>query len=392
MRTITLIISGGIAAYKALELIRLLRKDGVRVIPVLSKGGAQFVTPLSVGALAEEKVYGDLFSLTDEQEMGHIRLARLPDMVVVAPASADIIAKMAHGLADDLASTLLLATDKPVLMVPAMNPAMWAAPATQNNIATLQKNGVSLFGPVAGETACGEEGVGRMAEPAEILEAIRAFFKREGPLAGKKALVTAGPTYEPIDPVRFIGNHSSGKQGYAVAAALHAAGADVTLVSGPVNLPDPAGVRVVRVQTADEMLAAVDKLLPIDIAVCAAAVADWKIKNPETEKIKKGEGAPVLEFTANPDILAAISQHKSRRPTLVIGFAAETEKVEAHAQEKLRRKGCDWIVANNVSRGVFGADENEVILVRSAGATRWPRMSKQDVARLLVDEVIKFRN
>jgi phosphopantothenoylcysteine decarboxylase/phosphopantothenate--cysteine ligase len=390
MQTVTLIISGGIAAYKALELIRLLKKAGYRVIPVLTRGGEQFVTPLSASALAEEKAHTDLFSLTDEMEMGHIRLARVADLVVVAPASADLIAKIAHGLADDLASTLLLATDKPVLVAPAMNPAMWASPAVQANIAALKKSGTMLFGPVAGETACGEEGMGRMAEPADLFEAIQNFFSRPGPLHGKKMLVTAGPTLEPIDPVRFISNHSSGKQGYAIAEALLEAGADVTLISGPVTLEAPKGARLVRVQTADEMLAAVEKTLPVDAAICAAAVADWKAQKTEDQKIKKASGVASLALTANPDILAHISQHKTKRPRLVVGFAAQTQDVAQEGAAKRARKGCDWLLANDVSGGVFGGEDNEVHFITAKTSKLWPLQSKKEVAKTLAGHIAAF--
>jgi phosphopantothenoylcysteine decarboxylase/phosphopantothenate--cysteine ligase len=392
MRTITLVISGGIAAYKALELIRLLKKDGCRVVPVISKGGLEFVTPLSVSALAEEPAYSDLFSLTDETEMGHIRLSRISDLVVVAPASANMISKMAHGNADDLASTLLLATTTPVMVVPAMNPAMWAAPATAANIETLKKNGVEIFGPVSGDTACGEEGLGRMAEPAQILEAIRQHFRRSGPLAGKRAIVTAGPTVEAIDPVRFISNHSSGKQGYAIAEALMQAGADVTLVTGPVFIPTPATMRVVKVQTADEMLKAVEAHLPADIAVCAAAVADWKMETPSAQKMKKTDGVDRLELklTRTPDILKTLSSH-AKRPKLVIGFAAETGNLEQAAAAKLKSKGCDWLLANDVSNGVFGADDNAILFMDGGKPENWPRMAKADVAALVVKKIAAKR-
>lgn len=390
MRTIILIISGGIAAYKALELIRLLKKDGLRVVPVLTRGGAQFVTPLSVEALAEEKVHSDLFSLTDEREMGHIRLARLADLVVVAPASADFIAKMAHGLADDLASTLLLASTAPLLVAPAMNPAMWAAPATQANIAFLKKNGATIFGPVAGETACGEEGLGRMAEPADLHAAIQTFFRRQGPLAGRRALVTAGPTREAIDPVRFLSNHSSGKQGFAIAAALADAGADVTLVSGPVALETPAQVRRINVETADAMLAAAEAALPADIAVCAAAVSDWKVESPAALKIKKGAGTPAIRLVPNPDILAHLAAHKTKRPALVVGFAAETGEAAAEGARKRAAKGCDWLLANDIRGGVFGGDENAVHFITAQGSEAWPRMAKSEVAKWLAERMAAF--
>lgn len=394
MRTVTLVITGGIAAYKALELIRLLKKDGVRVIPVLSKGGAEFVTPLSASTLAEETAYSDLFSLTEEREMGHIRLSRISDLVVVAPASADIIAKMANGQANDLASTLLLATSAPVLLVPAMNPMMWAAPATQGNIATLKKNGVTVFGPASGDTACGEEGVGRMAEPAAILEAVHAHFQRPGPLAGTRAIVTAGPTHEAIDPVRFIGNHSSGKQGFALAEALRDAGADVLLITGPVAIPTPEKIRAIKVSTADEMLAAVEANLPADIAICAAAVADWKMPQTAAAKLKKEDIAGdewVLRLVKTPDILQKISTHKSSRPKLVIGFAAETPgdkgSLEALARAKLARKECDWLLANDVAQPAFGSDDNAVLFLDGKAAESWPRMAKIDIAKRLVSEI-----
>ncbi|HYC06263.1 MAG TPA: bifunctional phosphopantothenoylcysteine decarboxylase/phosphopantothenate--cysteine ligase CoaBC [Azospirillaceae bacterium] len=390
-KRILLVISGGIAAYKCLELIRRLKERGATVRCVLTKGGAQFVTPLSVQALSEEKVYTELWSLTDESEMGHIRLSREADLVVVAPASADILARMAAGIADDLATTALLATDKPVMVAPAMNQMMWGHPATRANMATLEARGVLRIGPNSGDMACGETGAGRMSEPHEILAAIAGFFApKHLPLAGRHAVVTSGPTHEPIDPVRYIANRSSGKQGHAVAAALAALGARVTLVSGPVALPDPAGVSVVRVETARQMLAAVQAALPADIAVCAAAVADWRVAAEAGQKLKKGEGGPpALAMAENPDILATLSRAVDR-PTLVVGFAAETERVLEHAAAKLERKGCDWIVANDVSpaAGTFGGQENTVHLLRRGVAPEsWPRLPKDEVGRRLAQAI-----
>lgn len=384
-KRVLLIVGGGIAAYKALELVRLLRKAGVAVRPVLTAAGAQFVTPLSLSALSEDKVYADLFSLTDEAEMGHIELSRSADLVVVAPATADLMAKAAQGRADDLASTVLLATDKPVLMAPAMNVRMWTHAATQRNLATLRGDGVTIVGPDEGAMACGEFGPGRLAEPPVIFEAVMAALgggKR--PLAGKRAIVTAGPTAEPIDPVRVLTNRSSGQQGYAIAGALAALGAEVTLVSGPVALPTPAGVKRVDVETAVQMLDASRAALPADIAVCVAAVADWRPETLGLAKIKKGEGGPpAITLVENPDILATLSKD-AKRPRLVVGFAAETNDVEANAKAKLARKGCDWIVANDVSTpGIMGGAENVVALVTSQGVERWERMSKTEVGRKL---------
>ena len=384
-KRVLLIVGGGIAAYKALELTRLLRKTGVGVRPILTAAGAQFVTPLSLSALAEDKVYFELFSLTDEAEMGHIELSRSADLVVVAPATADLMAKAANGLAGDLASTTLLATDKPVLMAPAMNVRMWEHPATQRNLAQLKADGVRFVGPDEGAMACGEYGPGRMAEPAAILDAILAALGGAGrPLAGRRAIVTAGPTAEPIDPVRLITNRSSGKQGYAIAGALAALGADVTLVSGPTALPAPSGVKRVDVETAREMLAACEAALPADIAVCVAAVADWRPESEGDRKIKKGpEGPPPIRLVENPDILATLSA-SDQRPTLVVGFAAETNDVEIHAQAKLARKGCDWIVANDVSiEGTMGGDDNAIAIVTGGGIERWDRLPKGEVARRL---------
>ena len=384
-KRILLIIGGGIAAYKALELIRGLKKAGAQVVPVLTRAGAEFVTPLSVSALAGAKVYTDLFDLTDEAEMGHIQLSRAADLLVVAPATADLMAKMAGGRADDLASTLLLATDKRVLVAPAMNLRMWEHPATRRNMAVLHGDGVLVVGPDDGEMACGEYGPGRMAEPVALQQAIAAALGA-GPLAGKHVLVTSGPTHEPIDPVRYIANRSSGAQGSALAAALRDLGARVTFVTGPAVVPAPAGVEVVRVETAAEMLAAVQAGLPADAAVMAAAVADWRVANAGAQKMKKdGSGrAPALEFAENADILAVVSKGP-KRPKLVVGFAAETESVVEHATAKRARKGCDWIVANDVSAGtgIMGGSENAVTVISEAGAEVWPRMAKDAVARRL---------
>ena len=392
-KSILLIIGGGIAAYKSLELIRMLKKRGCGVKVILTKAGSQFVTPLSIAGLSGEKVFDDLFSLNDEVEMGHIQLSRAADLVVVAPATADLMAKMAAGLANDLATTTLLATDKRVLVAPAMNVRMWEHKATQRNLAVLAADGIRIVGPDAGEMACGEFGPGRMAEPLEIVAAIEAMLTgTPGVLAGKHVLVTSGPTHEPIDPVRYIANRSSGKQGHAIAAAAAAAGARVTLVAGPVAIPDPHGVTTVHVTTAREMLAAVDAALPADIAIFAAAVADWRVAAEAGEKMKKsGKGVPQLDLVENPDILATVAGRKTGRPALVVGFAAETEQVVVHATAKLARKGCDLIVANDVSMagagisgGVMGGDANAVHLVSAGGVTSWPVMSKAEVATRLV--------
>lgn len=384
-------MSGGIAAYKSLELIRRLRERGASVRCILTRNAQNFVTPLAVQTLSGDKVFGDTFSLTDEHEIGHITLARDCDLVVVAPATANLIAKMATGLADDLASTALLVTDQPILVAPAMNFRMWDHPATQGNLETLKKRGVRTIGPNSGMLAEGESGMGRMAEPAEILAAVEGMLAN-GPLKGVRALVTSGPTYEPIDPVRFIGNRSSGKQGHAIAAALARLGAEVTLVSGPVKLADPAGVTTIHVETAREMLGACLGRLPVDVAVCAAAVADWTVSNATKEKRKKEPGAPppAIELAPNPDILATLSEGGVARPRLVVGFAAETEKVLEHAAAKLARKGCDWIVANDVSpaTGTFGGDFNTVHLITRAGAEPWPRASKTDVAERLAWRIV----
>ena len=391
-KRILLVISGGIAAYKSLELIRRLRERGVAVRAILTRGGAEFVTPLSVAALSEHKVYQDLFSLTDESEMGHIRLSRESDLIVVAPASADLIAKLTHGIADDLASTTLLATDKAVLIAPAMNTMMWDNAATKANIATLKSRGIRQIGPNAGDLACGEVGGGRMAEPMEILSAIESYFGASAPLSGRRAIVTSGPTFEAIDPVRFIGNRSSGKQGHAIAAALARHGAATLLVSGPTNEPDPAGVEVKHIESAEQMLAACRAALPADIAVCAAAVADWRPAKLADQKIKKAASDPApIALLRNPDILATLSAAGNQRPRLVVGFAAETEDLIANAKKKLAAKGCDFIVANDVSTGTgtFGGAENTVHLVGKDGVESWPRLTKQDEAERLVDTIVR---
>lgn len=383
---ILLVVSGSVAAYKALELIRLLRKAGAEVTPILTAGGARFVTKEALAGISGSRVHDDLWAA--EAEIGHIRLARWPDLVVAAPASANLLARLAHGIADDLATTVLLATHAPVLAAPAMNPAMWAHPATQANIATLATRGVAFVGPEEGPMAEPESGLGRLAEPATILAAVERHVAA-GPLAGKHVVVTSGPTQEAIDPVRYIANRSSGRQGHAIAAALAALGARVTLVSGPVAIPDPPGVAVRRVESARDMLAAVEAALPADAAVFAAAVADFRPEAAPTQKIKKQPGAPPPEIrlALNPDILATVAQHAAQRPRLVIGFAAETEKVVEHAQAKRTRKGCDWIVANDVSGDVMGGAENAVHLVTADGVEDWPRMPKEDVARRLAQRI-----
>jgi phosphopantothenoylcysteine decarboxylase/phosphopantothenate--cysteine ligase len=389
-RRVLLIVGGGVAAYKALELVRLLRKADIAVRPVLTAAGAQFVTPLSLAALAEDKVYADLFSLTDEAEMGHIELSRWANLLVVVPATADLMAKAAAGLAGDLASTVLLATDKPVLMAPAMNVRMWTHPATRRNLATLKADGVRFVGPDEGPMACGEFGEGRLAEPPVIFEAIIDALAGGGaPLAGKRVLVTAGPTAEPIDPVRVLTNRSSGKQGYAIAGALNRLGAEVILVSGPTALPAPPGVRRVEVETAAQMLAASNAALPVDAAVCVAAVADWRADEVFGVKLKKGkDGPPTLRLVENPDILATLAATGPRRPKLVVGFAAETDNVEAHARAKLSRKGCDWIVANDVGGGaVMGADQNAVMILDARGVEHWPLADKNEVAARLARRI-----
>jgi phosphopantothenoylcysteine decarboxylase / phosphopantothenate---cysteine ligase len=389
-KRVLLIIGGGIAAYKSLDLIRRLQDRGTRVRCILTAAAAHFVTRLAVGALAGERAYTDLFDAQSEFDVGHIRMARETDLIVVAPATADLIAKIATGLADDLATAVLLATDKPILLAPAMNPHMWAAKATQRNLARLRQDGIAFIGPNAGEMAeRGEAGVGRMAEPLEIAATADAMLRSERRLAGKRVLITSGPTSEPLDPVRVLANRSSGKQGHAIAAAAAAAGAQVVLISGPVNLPDPPGVSVVHVETAREMLAAVEKALPVDVAVFAAAVADWRPQQASASKIKKRGQPPTIALVENPDILATIAQRKSGRPRLVVGFAAETDNVIANAKAKLARKGCDWVVANDVSpaTGIMGGDSNTVHLVTADAVEDWPPQSKDDVARALVARI-----
>jgi len=388
-KRILLIIGGGIAAYKALDLIRRLRERGAAVTSVVTRAAEEFVTPLSVSALAGEKVYRDLFDLTDEAEMGHIQLSRVADLIVVAPATADLMAKMAHGMASDLATTLLLATDTPVLIAPAMNVRMWEHPATQRNLTQLQNDGVAVVGPNAGDMACGEYGPGRMAEPLEIVAAIEAQFG-DRPLSGRRVLVTSGPTHEPIDPVRYIANRSSGAQGTAIANALRALGAEVVFVTGPATAKRPMGAQVIEVETARHMLEAVQAQLPIDAAICAAAVADWHVTGVSTQKMKKSKsGLPTLSFAENPDILKTLSKPGPKRPRLVVGFAAETEDVIAHATAKRDRKGCDWILANDVrpETGIMGGSENAVTLITDAGAEPWPRMSKEATAKALAARV-----
>lgn len=395
-KRILLIISGGIAAYKSLELIRLLKKSGADVRCVLTKGGANFVTPLSVAAISENQVYSNLFSLKDESEMGHIRLSREADLVLVAPASANLMAQMAYGLAEDLASTTLLATNKPVMICPAMNPMMWTHAATQENLETLQKRGLEIIGPAKGDMACGETGVGRMTAPQDIHDSVLRFFDSNKPLSGRTVIITSGPTYEPLDPVRFIGNRSSGKQGHAIATALQNMGASVTLITGPVALPDPAGIKTVHIETAAEMLEAAHNSLPADIAICAAAVSDWRAKDQALQKIKKNGDPPTLELTENPDILKAIS-NASNRPQLVVGFAAETQDLIENAKAKLSKKGCDWILANNITENktgdnIFGSDQNHVYLITSQNTDEWPPMDKQAVAGAIVDKIITHFN
>jgi phosphopantothenoylcysteine decarboxylase/phosphopantothenate--cysteine ligase len=388
-KRILLIVSGGIAAYKSLELIRRLRDGGGAVRCILTRAGAEFVTPLSLAALSGDKVYDDLFSLTDEAEMGHIELSRDADLLVVAPATADLLAKMATGQADDLATTALLATDKPILVAPAMNVRMWEHAATQANMALLSERGVLSVGPAEGDMACGEYGFGRLAEPEDILAAIDGFFRAGARLKGKRALVTSGPTHEAIDPVRYIANRSSGRQGHAIADALARLGAETTLVSGPTNLADPAGVRVVRVESADDMLAACQEALPVDVAVCAAAVADWKVATASAQKLKKGGDLPRLELAQNPDILATLAAPGQARPALVVGFAAETEKVVEHATAKRAKKGCDWILANDVASasGTFGGATNRIHLIGEQGVETWPEMTKTAVAAELAERI-----
>ena len=392
-KSVLLIVGGGIAAYKAHELVRLLKTRGAAVRIILTKAAEQFVTPLSLSSLSGEKVYTSLFSLTDEVEMGHIQLSRTADLLVVTPATADLMAKMANGLADDLASTALLATDKQVLIAPAMNVRMWNHPATQRNIEMLKQDGITLVGPNDGEMACGEFGPGRMAEPSEILSSIIDMLKpRAQPLAGRKVVITAGPTREPIDPVRFISNNSSGKQGYAIARAAVELGAETILISGPVSLAIPAGVQLMPVETAQEMLEACAGEMPADIGIFTAAVADWRVAQQAPEKLKKiGATRPSLELTENPDILATISR-SPKRPRIVVGFAAETEHIVEHGAQKLKKKGCDLIIANDVSKdsGVFGGDRNKVHVISASSVEDWPQMSKDEVARKLMDYLARM--
>jgi phosphopantothenoylcysteine decarboxylase/phosphopantothenate--cysteine ligase len=407
-KRILLIVGGGIAAYKSLDLVRRLKERGASVRAILTRGGAEFVTPLSLATLTEDRCFTDLFDLKDEAEIGHIRLSREADLIVVAPATADLLAKMAHGLADDLASTVLLATDKPVLVAPAMNVRMWEHAATERNLATLRADGINFVGPDEGEMACGEYGPGRMAEPPAILEAIAGLLGAKTaapktaapkstprlvagsgqPLAGRHVLVTSGPTQEPIDPVRYIANRSSGKQGHALARAAAALGAEVTLVSGPVTLPDPPGVRVVKVDTAHEMLAEVLKALPADLAICAAAVADWRASDESAQKLKKepGTNSTTLALSLNPDILTTLAKPSPQRPRLVIGFAAETENLIENAKAKRARKGADWIVANDVwpGTGAMGGDRTQVHIVTASSVEDWPAMSKDEMATRLL--------
>ncbi|WP_425100301.1 bifunctional phosphopantothenoylcysteine decarboxylase/phosphopantothenate--cysteine ligase CoaBC [Tropicibacter sp. S64] len=393
-KRVLLIVGGGIAAYKCLELIRLLRARGAAVTPVMTRAAEEFVTPLSVSALAGEEVHSDLFDLTREAQMGHIQLSRVADLVVVAPATADLMGKMANGLANDLASTLLMATDTAVMIAPAMNVRMWEHPATRRNLKVLQADGVSVVGPDSGEMACGEFGEGRMAEPAAIVAAVEAAFS-DGPLKGRRIVITSGPTHEPIDPVRYIANRSSGAQGTAIAAALRDLGAEVVFVTGPADVARPHGVSVIEVETARDMREAVLQALPADAAVFAAAVADWRVASESSSKIKKKAGAlPVLEFAENPDILAEVSQLAEGRPGLVIGFAAETDDVITNATAKRIRKGCDWIVANDVSpaTGIMGGSENAVVLISADGVEEWTRMSKTEVARRLADRITSALN
>jgi phosphopantothenoylcysteine decarboxylase/phosphopantothenate--cysteine ligase len=392
-KRILLVVTGGIAAFKALELVRLIKANGINVRVVLTESGSKFVTPLSIQALTEDKVYTELFSLTDESEMGHIQLSRDADLILVAPATANILAKMRAGISDDLASTVLLATDKPVLVAPSMNVRMWEHAATQDNIGVLIKRGIEVLGPDVGAMACGEFGAGRMYEPAEIVQHVLSFLSLNKSLEGKTALVTSGPTLEPIDPVRFISNRSSGKQGYAMASALSKHGAKTTLVTGPTNLRDPLGVKVIKIETAADMLQACLDSLPADIAICAAAVADWHVVNNSEQKIKKRDtgSVSILELNENPDILKTLSQLDSNRPDLVVGFAAETENLLNNAVKKRKNKGCDWILANDVSEstGTFGGENNLVHLITDKGHEEWPLMLKEDVAIRLVEKIVK---
>ena len=391
-KRILLIVTGGIAAFKSLELVRQIRTAGGEVRAILTKSATEFVTPLSLQALTEDRVYSDIFSLTDESEMGHIQLSRNSDLILVAPATANFLAKMRLGICDDLASTVVLATDKPVMVAPAMNVRMWDHAATQENIITLKDRNIKFIGPDEGEMACGEYGLGRMAEPTEIVNAIQSILQPNRALLGKTALVTAGPTREPIDPVRFIANRSSGKQGYSIAEALAAAGAETTLVTGPTNLPVPSGMRVLKVETADEMLAHCMESLPVDIAVCAAAVADWKVANKSDQKIKKQKNINYenLSLSQNPDILKTLSNSDNNRPDLVIGFAAETEDILHNGIRKQKEKNCDWILANDVAMGTqtFGGDHNAIHFISNKETEEWPVMKKEDVARYLAKKII----
>lgn len=392
-KKILLIISGGIAAYKSLELIRLIRKSGGSVQCVLTQGGAQFVTPLSIASLSENPVYTDLWSLKDETEMGHIRLSRECDLIVVAPASANIIAKIAYGLADDLATTTILASNKPLMVGPAMNPHMWQNAATQANLKLLTLRGITVLEPQTGDMACGEVGQGRLPEAQDLLNAILFHFQKNKPLAGMRAIVTSGPTFEPIDPVRFVGNRSSGKQGHAIARALSDMGASVTLLSGPTSLKDPDGIKTIRVETTAQMLEACQESLPADIAVCAAAVADWAPEQYASSKIKKGNEEKItLSFSQNPDILKTLSTPSAARPALVVGFAAETDNLLGNAKAKLAKKGCDWVVANLVSldNPAFNVDENQVYFVTSKTVEEWPKSSKDNIARQLGERVADY--
>ncbi len=394
-KRLLLIIGGGIAAYKCLDLIRRVKERGMTVRTILTKGGAEFITPLSISGLSGEKVYTDLFSLTDEVEMGHIRLSREADIVLVAPATADMMAKMAAGIADNLATTALLATDKPVMIAPSMNSHMWQHAATRRNLEQLTRDGIHVIAPESGDLACGEEGVGRLADVDRMVGLLENFFIPAGPLAGKHILVTAGPTHEAIDPVRYIANRSSGKQGYAIARALRASGARVSLVSGPTNLAPPAGVQTIPVETALEMQAACEAALPAHVAICVAAVGDWRTATIQDQKIKKTDGAlPGLQLTENPDILEMLSRDGNSRPQLVIGFAAETENVTDHARAKLKRKGCDWIVANDVSArngtSVMGGDYNQVSLITGSATEEWPPAHKDNVAEMLTGKIEEY--
>lgn len=392
MARILLIISGGIAAYRALDVARQLKRDGVEVVPVMTHAAHHFITPLSVEVLCGRAVHTELFQPGGESDIGHISLARSADAIVVCPATANLMARMAHGMADDLATTLLLATDAPILLAPAMNPHMWENPATQANVALLQQRGVKIIGPAHGDVACGETGRGRLAEPEVILTAIRDIIShKQADLKGRRILVTAGPTVEPIDPVRFISNRSSGLQGYAIAEALAARGAEVHLISGPVSLPTPPHVTRINVQTAQEMYEACLAHLPVDAAICVAAVSDWRADTIQAHKIKKkgDEAAPTLSLVENPDILATLS-HAEQRPALVVGFAAETTHLQDYAQQKRQKKGCDWLLANDVSKHQFGGAENQVLFLTGSGVEPWPEMSKQDLAQHLADKIASF--